>query len=217
MAQRVRHFLWLALRDRLFTNMEQVRRHMAEDDACDFCGQPEWTIHVLRDCERAHNVWLRLVPSSCRRSFFSEDVTAWMWSNVMEHAAVGLEQWDTTFPIVCWRLWAWRNMAIFSNKVIPIETQIADIKGSSAQPPSTVGPPPAHTVRPPAHAGPAAVDLLLRRRFTCSPTSSVISSASPEMDTAQPRLDITPFKISALWWRKRHQWNDLTEMKLATA
>ncbi|CAA0806219.1 Unknown protein [Striga hermonthica] len=56
-AQRVRQFLWLASRDRLFTNMERVRRHMAGDVACYLCGQPESTSHVLRDCPHARRVW----------------------------------------------------------------------------------------------------------------------------------------------------------------
>ncbi|CAA0813356.1 Polynucleotidyl transferase- ribonuclease H-like superfamily protein [Striga hermonthica] len=117
-AQRVRHFLWLVKRDRLFTNMERVRRHMAEDAACVFCGQLESTVHVLGDCVKACKVWLRLVPRSCKLRFFSQDVNEWMWTNVVEYFVVGLENWGTTFPIVCWRLWAWRNMTIFLNKIV---------------------------------------------------------------------------------------------------
>ncbi|CAA0809053.1 Unknown protein [Striga hermonthica] len=87
-AQRVRHFLWLASRDRLFTNMERARRHMADDIACLFCGLPESTTHVLRDCEKARRLWLQLIPSASRRNFFSQDVSVWLWVNLGLHESI---------------------------------------------------------------------------------------------------------------------------------
>ncbi|CAA0824507.1 Ribonuclease H-like superfamily protein [Striga hermonthica] len=127
-AQRVRHFLWLASRERLFTNVERTRRHMAEDSACNFCGQPESAIHVLRDCDKARRIWLALVPTSDRREFFLPDVRAWIWSNLVEYSPVGLDNLATVFSITCWRLWAWRNKVIFANTVVPMEAQLTDIR-----------------------------------------------------------------------------------------
>ncbi|CAA0842495.1 Polynucleotidyl transferase- ribonuclease H-like superfamily protein [Striga hermonthica] len=107
--------------------MERVRRHLSEVAACGFCGKAESLSHVLRDCDMARKLWLELVPISCRPSFFSQDICTWFWSNVVEDANVGIENWEIIFPIACWRLWAWRNMAIFSNKVFPLEAKIMDI------------------------------------------------------------------------------------------
>ncbi|CAA0829347.1 Polynucleotidyl transferase- ribonuclease H-like superfamily protein [Striga hermonthica] len=87
-AQRVRHFLWLACRDRLLTNLERVRRHMAEDAACIKCGLPESTTHVLRDCEMARSIWVELVPRDYWPVFFSQDVSLWLWIKVNTDGAL---------------------------------------------------------------------------------------------------------------------------------
>ncbi|KAK9015627.1 hypothetical protein V6N11_006726 [Hibiscus sabdariffa] len=49
--QRVRVFLWLVLHQRIMTNVERKRRHLAISDVCASCqSEAETIIHVLRDC-----------------------------------------------------------------------------------------------------------------------------------------------------------------------
>ncbi|CAA0834907.1 Ribonuclease H-like superfamily protein [Striga hermonthica] len=91
-AQRVRHYLWLAYRDRLLTNVERVRRHMAENAACINCGVPESTTHVLRDCEMARRIWVELVSRDYWPVFFSQDVCLWLWNFPERHPVT------TSFP-----------------------------------------------------------------------------------------------------------------------
>ena len=60
--QSIRTFIWLAISNRLKTKFELHRRHITKDSTCCICGHHlEDTIHVLRDCVIARQVWLRLV------------------------------------------------------------------------------------------------------------------------------------------------------------
>ncbi|CAN1162622.1 Putative ribonuclease H protein At1g65750 [Linum perenne] len=52
--QRVRQFLWLAVNDRLLTNAERHRRHLATSTDCNLCHEvSEDVTHILRDCPPA--------------------------------------------------------------------------------------------------------------------------------------------------------------------
>ncbi|CAN1138640.1 Putative ribonuclease H protein At1g65750 [Linum perenne] len=56
--QRIRQFLWLVAHNRLLTNSERRRRHLAEIGSCQVCpGQEESVLHVLRDCPLASATW----------------------------------------------------------------------------------------------------------------------------------------------------------------
>ncbi|CAN1810413.1 Putative ribonuclease H protein At1g65750 [Linum perenne] len=55
---RIRHFLWLAAKDRLLTNASRKRRGMCQDGSCGTCNiGEEDAAHVLRDCPFAKEVW----------------------------------------------------------------------------------------------------------------------------------------------------------------
>ncbi|CAI0546181.1 unnamed protein product [Linum tenue] len=63
--ERVRHFLWLAMRERLLTNSERARRKLTTSTGCGACGCAEETVlHVLRDCDLARLTWMQLIPPS---------------------------------------------------------------------------------------------------------------------------------------------------------
>ncbi|CAL1382609.1 unnamed protein product [Linum trigynum] len=56
--QRTRTFFELAMHQRLLTNVERCRRHLALMDACRICGGgPETILHIIRDCPYARAVW----------------------------------------------------------------------------------------------------------------------------------------------------------------
>lgn len=54
--------LWLALLNRLHTQVFRNRVSLARDDTCTVCHLvPESVLHILRDCGSAREVWLSLV------------------------------------------------------------------------------------------------------------------------------------------------------------
>ncbi|MFQ6640914.1 hypothetical protein Gotur_014660 [Gossypium turneri] len=56
--QKVHFFFWTVFKQRLLTNMERVRRGLAEDPSCPICGHSSKDIlHVIRDCTLAKQVW----------------------------------------------------------------------------------------------------------------------------------------------------------------
>ncbi|KAH1107401.1 hypothetical protein J1N35_011169 [Gossypium stocksii] len=56
---RVKHFVWLVLKQRLLTNSERVRRGIEHDVSCHLCGHfMEDTIHILRYCSFTKEIWL---------------------------------------------------------------------------------------------------------------------------------------------------------------
>ncbi|CAN1142660.1 Putative ribonuclease H protein At1g65750 [Linum perenne] len=55
---RVKHFIWLAAHERILTNSERCRRHIAQDSTCYRCPNIcEDLLHVCRDCNLAKEVW----------------------------------------------------------------------------------------------------------------------------------------------------------------
>lgn len=81
--QRIRSFLWLVSLDRILTNAERARRHLAQDDSCTLClGTTETTLHVLRDCTTAMDVWSNILLPEHATDFFSSDLMAWLAFNL---------------------------------------------------------------------------------------------------------------------------------------
>ncbi|KAK9005760.1 hypothetical protein V6N11_043180 [Hibiscus sabdariffa] len=64
-AQRVRMFLWLVLRQRLMTNVERVRRGLSTDPSYSSCGcYNETILHILRDCPPVCSCWQSIIPQA---------------------------------------------------------------------------------------------------------------------------------------------------------
>ncbi|KAE8698949.1 hypothetical protein F3Y22_tig00110597pilonHSYRG01147 [Hibiscus syriacus] len=56
--QRIRFFLWLALKEKPMTNLERCKRSLTYDPSCRICGCAEESIlHILRDCNMARSLW----------------------------------------------------------------------------------------------------------------------------------------------------------------
>ncbi|CAN1762611.1 Putative ribonuclease H protein At1g65750 [Linum perenne] len=76
---RVRFFLWLAVQDKLLTNGSRVRRHMTTDGSCPIChAAEETTIHVLRDCTFAKDVWKHVRGAEANHRDGQLPLTEWM-------------------------------------------------------------------------------------------------------------------------------------------
>ncbi|CAN1339419.1 Putative ribonuclease H protein At1g65750, partial [Linum perenne] len=110
-SQRIRQFLWLAIKDRLLTNLERNRRHLAGNVDCGICpGTHESCIHILRDCPLAKQVCEKTLGISRTYSFFSPSREEWWNSNLTNDEAVNF------FGNTCWVLWKTRNEHIFEGK-----------------------------------------------------------------------------------------------------
>ncbi|CAA0824102.1 Unknown protein [Striga hermonthica] len=126
--QHIRTFLWLLTKNRLLTNEERRRRHLAADALCGVCSQAdESALHVLRDCHLAAAIWMKLLPSDYRASFFALQLDDWVLSNLMPRPDHGYTQWDRTFGVVVWKIWKWRNEHIFQGKTKEVECGLREI------------------------------------------------------------------------------------------
>ncbi|CAL2248919.1 unnamed protein product [Prunus armeniaca] len=110
-------FLWLLFQGRILTNEQRVRRHLAVESSCSVCGWHfENIIHTLRDCGRAKEVWLTVLPPSNFHDFFLSDYPSWLQSNLFSKAKwEGRSPWNIMFVFTCWYVWKWRNKYIFND------------------------------------------------------------------------------------------------------
>ncbi|KAL4304165.1 hypothetical protein GQ457_10G007230 [Hibiscus cannabinus] len=104
---------------RLLTNAERVRRHFANSELCGICGGAREDMeHVLRSCAMAKGLWLRLIPSASRVSFFSLTFKEWFCTNLFEGSFVSNDdEWSNRFAIMCWLLWKRRCRLLFEENV----------------------------------------------------------------------------------------------------
>ncbi|CAA0837783.1 Unknown protein [Striga hermonthica] len=93
--QRIRQFMWLIVKDRLLTNDERYRRHLAESASCVLCGAARETIlHCLRDCCHAVQTWRRIIPLCSQASFFSLEISDWLRLNIHNTLNIQVENWS---------------------------------------------------------------------------------------------------------------------------
>ncbi|CAN1832077.1 Putative ribonuclease H protein At1g65750 [Linum perenne] len=110
--QRIRQFLWLVAHNRLLTNSERHRRHLAEIGACQVCpGLEESVLHVLRDCPLASATWELLTLPSGDQTFFQTPLLQWIEGFIWKPELCLL------FGVTCWWLWRARNDRVFNNKL----------------------------------------------------------------------------------------------------
>ncbi|CAN1124680.1 Putative ribonuclease H protein At1g65750 [Linum perenne] len=115
--QRIRQFFWLVAHNRLLTNSERRRRHLAEIGSCQVCpGQEESVLHVLRDCPLASATWELLALSSGDQTFFQTPLLPWIERFIRKPELCLL------FGVTCWWLWRARNDRVFNNKLTTAES-----------------------------------------------------------------------------------------------
>lgn len=117
--QRVRHFIWFFLRDRLMTNFERFCRNLTDDSSCFLCGHcQETALHAVRDCPMAGHRWRKVIPNNAVNNFFAMDLTDWVKANLLNLHNFLLDDvdWPTFFGIMCWRLWKNQNRLTFGSQ-----------------------------------------------------------------------------------------------------
>lgn len=109
--RRIQVFLWIASHDRLLTALRK-NKLLGGDPTCSRCRSTvEDTMHVLRDCPIAQEVWRVLRATEANTNFFSRQGKEWISDNLEKGS-----QWSTIFSVSCWWLWKWRNLSLFDQE-----------------------------------------------------------------------------------------------------
>lgn len=126
---RVRVFMWIVSHDRILANFARWRRKLTVDSFCALCGVGvESTIHALRDCDQAREVWDRLVPPQLVDRFYSTTLRDWLEDNLGFRRGSGRNaKWPEIMSTICWRLWKWRNNVVFRHDSVPIDSKVEQI------------------------------------------------------------------------------------------
>ncbi|KAJ8751114.1 hypothetical protein K2173_016295 [Erythroxylum novogranatense] len=134
--QRIRHFIWLVLKERLLTNGERQRRGFTEIDICSLCGSSrESIIHAIRDCHWARTVWLKVLPHTMVNRFFTSSMSDWMIDNLSNAFRIDYVDWDwpTCFGILCWKIWKAHNSVVFEGVSTGSEAIVVQGQGWAKQ------------------------------------------------------------------------------------
>ncbi|CAH9053278.1 unnamed protein product [Cuscuta europaea] len=106
----IRHFLWLVAHNRLLTNEERRRRHMATEGVCSRCNQHQETaLHVLRECPFAVTTWEHLAYLATDRMNWESPLLPWITHHLKASSN------SLIFGVACWSLWKARNEVIFTD------------------------------------------------------------------------------------------------------
>lgn len=124
--QRVRSFLWLAVKAKLLTNAERCKRGMATTASCVLCNsEVEDLDHILRKCPTAQLCWKKILPPNRHVEFFDKPFKSWLLWN-LNPQCMGV-QWRLFFGTLIWRLWDNRNKNIFLNESLSAENIIISV------------------------------------------------------------------------------------------
>lgn len=117
---KVRTFLWLLNHDRIVTMDFLYRRHISSTNLCPFqCGVPESTIHCIRDCVRAREVWSHFVHNSVWDTFYQLDLKVWIESNLKNNWGannVASYPWSYVFGLIAWNIWVTRCRNLYGRE-----------------------------------------------------------------------------------------------------
>ena len=100
--KKIQVFLWKALRNCLPTKTFLAHRCQHMDSLCLRCQSPETTLHILRDCPWAREIWSQ-APGILPISFFALPLQDWLQSNANSERTTHphLIPWKVLFPFTC--------------------------------------------------------------------------------------------------------------------
>ncbi|MCH90528.1 ribonuclease H protein [Trifolium medium] len=112
--ERGRAFMWMAMHNRLITNSLKSKMGLCHA-MCSHSGDvEETTLHVLRDCPKAMNVWFQLIPVHSRGLFFMGETQQWFSFNLKNSVPWSWSNgWCEFWAVTCRCLWSWRNKELF--------------------------------------------------------------------------------------------------------
>ena len=101
-----RLFIWLAHKDRVYTNERRFRRSIATSDACPLCGQCESIDHLLFTCRRLRPLWDQLSSLQDVRPINLLHI----WQSSIQDKVR-----STVIMALLWNIWKRRNAKVFRN------------------------------------------------------------------------------------------------------
>ncbi|WCJ28598.1 Polynucleotidyl transferase ribonuclease H-like superfamily protein [Euphorbia peplus] len=125
-------FLWVAAHNKLMGNAERKKRGSTQLDTCDICKlETESTLHILRDCPHASQVWNYFVPNNMFAYWSSLNLQDWLMYNIngMKHPEFH-DKWETLFPTIIWWLWRWRCNMIFQGEERRLQDKLEFLKNT---------------------------------------------------------------------------------------
>ena len=128
--QRCKMQMWFFMHDRLPTNERLLEWRIHPDGSCASChSQLESTVHVIRECGNAKEVWLNLGISFANKEFWESNLHDWLRKNVKMRRGYGMDNWNEVFCVSCWLIWRRRNEVTHNNECSSVYEAIAEIKG----------------------------------------------------------------------------------------
>ncbi|CAN1146313.1 Putative ribonuclease H protein At1g65750 [Linum perenne] len=107
----IKHFIWLAAKDKLLTNEGRCRRGLSDDKNCRWYGTvAESIVHVLRDYSFAQGTWRAVGGFNTDGPDWQLDANDWFQRFLGGELAL-------RFGIVCWYLWKSRNERLFAGSI----------------------------------------------------------------------------------------------------
>ncbi|KAI5342128.1 hypothetical protein L3X38_010003 [Prunus dulcis] len=80
-------FAWLTAQGKILSNEQRVRRQLTLDASCGVCEWPiETTLHILRDCYKARDIWNTILMPRHQGHFFQMDFLPWFQTNLLSQA-----------------------------------------------------------------------------------------------------------------------------------
>ena len=115
--KKIQLFIWKAMRNQVPTRQYLAFSRPHISDHCPRCNIPETTIHILRDCPWAKEVWCQS-SGSLPLTFFQLPLQSWLQTNATGKAVILHQQLPRKicFPFLCWHLWLAQNKRIFHNQ-----------------------------------------------------------------------------------------------------
>ncbi|KAK8492367.1 hypothetical protein V6N11_066177 [Hibiscus sabdariffa] len=81
--ERIRGFLWLALHNKLLSNIVRLQRHLTTDSTCFIFGfEDESLLDILWDFPPLNGLWSQILLSHPQAGFFNSSLGDWLIMNL---------------------------------------------------------------------------------------------------------------------------------------
>lgn len=117
---KIKFFMWLAIKDRLWTAERRCRRGLQDQDTCALCHlHSETSLHIFTQCHFTRQVWQAVTSSlNFQRQLppSHSDIVDW-WMQLRD----GMDPMkkrglDSAFMLISWIVWKERNSRVFSRE-----------------------------------------------------------------------------------------------------